>query len=865
MKKSIITFLLLFSLMPLSVLGASEPNLISTFTINDSLLFTSSGNPYYRTDLPTQYDQYPEEQIYFYPTDTYSKNDYTFEVWDDYLATLSQSSSGSCLLEIYNWRTGNLIYETTIPTTCSAGYLLYDGAGNLIVGLDTVASQTTVELRNAVYDVSNIGFVGQRNYTYYGTNSISVSWREKFVVSTTGETVEWIAGGVKYKINSTDALTNLGTTGVLEEPQHYGIDLFDKENGVFVKADYRTSPFSQVFVAGYDDFYRIDGSDLDLDSYDSPTLIGTVEANVGVVADWNNNYLNPEYITTEGHLMLVGGSDYDNFQTSSANLNFTPKFFFERDNIIGVKNNKWVYADMTDLSAITEGVGTADVNADFMIRFDDNKILTYNRTNFEFKIYEVPLPSFADEEAIAGNTPPSKTLELLGVDNNGRFVFAGTFSDNQGGLIFEALQIGSQNDFLDNEFVRQIVNHQKTPSQVTTICPDSTYYYASQIRGERFIENPTVVDMEDYGDWCPINYLFEPITQSQTDSFNITGSFAVTGYSAGGDFLDTGFTLYDSEDNIMANILIGSSQFESQPSNVTIAEDGTTYYNILVSEEPLNDGINTIYNYEITINFTAKELLLSIWEYPTYYGDYSGKDYLIQNEVIPFWDSNIEDFSRITFGLVGDQLIFSAGSVTTRYINELKGFPEYELIDTFEAGETQVISLRSDDSYESGQYTALLYATDNTLGLSYYENPFNLFINYNVGDLEVLSEEQIQSAIASLQTGANDGFRTVGVIEGDLVTDTLFGYLDDWDIKSTASKFLVGFLLLLGAVWLGAKAGGVVSPVASAIGSIVGAVSGLFLVTYWGFIPAWVSLIIVLVVFVVIASYVRNSLTGGGS
>lgn len=874
MKKTLMLLpLLAVLLLAQSVLGASEPTLVNSFSIDGGYMFTSSGNDYYQTDLPLHYDQYPEEEIFYNVTGTYIKSDYNFAVWDNYVATQSMGQ-GICKMEIWDWTTGNRMYGTDIPQGCNYGYLLYTDTGLLIVGLDLPNSQTTINPSHAVYDVSNIGFVEQLNITTFvagvGGNpffSIATTWREKYVVSATSDSVEWINGGYKFKLSGNN---NLSYEGQIDEvtisPQHYAIDLFDKENGVFVSDDYRTSAFSQDFVAGYKNFYRIDGDARDFNSYDDKTLIGTVENNVGVIADWNNNFLNPEYVTTEGHIMLVGGSDYDNFQTSSLNLNFTPKFFFERDNIIGVENNRWVYGDASNISGFTKDVGNNPINADFMLRFDDNKILTYNRTNYEFKIYEVPQPSFIDEAETGVNTPPSKTLDLLGIDNNGRFIFTAEFTDAEGGLVFQALTTENIVQTISEGTYRDTVNFQTAPSQIvvnSAECEGVTDYVNSERRGyQAWLDTFTEIDSHDEDFFCSLKHEHTKVDSEQSETLRIGGTLAI---DSGGLILETessSISISDGNYNYIVNIGLDVEHYTGSPSNVSVYALGVQ--GDIVTEEPVNGGQDTFYFYDFTIDFSTQKVNFSLWEYEDYTQDL-GLHYIVEDYELDFYQEAYA-VENIYFNLFGSKNLLKVGgtSLTYEYQNVTSELPDYEVVGTLEPSETAVELLRSEGNHDFGFQRALLYATDSELGSTYYENPFILTFDYDE-TIQQLSEEQIQEAYSNALSSANDGFSIVDTIEGDLVTDTLFGYLDRWNIKSTASKFMIGLFLILALIGVGGYIGTIArSNVASGIGAFSGGIGGLFLVTYWGLFPLWVTFIVSLLTIAVISNIVRNGVTGNG-
>lgn len=856
--------LLLLALMPSMVLGAEEPTLLNSFDISDEPIYGEA----YPNVNNTRMDYYDKGSAVLY---------------DSYISTINfywtSQFSRAWLWEIYNWETGTLLYQQntsgyggdlyTIQPSGTSPQIYYDGAGNIIMNKDVYVAglgfYTDDIARTGIFDVSDLGFIEQR--VDGGGGYADLVSGGSFVLSTTGETIEYFDNGMARKINSTDGyeptiglLTGTTTTYPKADTTDY-YRYIDVENGVFVA---RSVPNA---------LYKVEGDPLDFDSWNNRTLIGEIEPGKGNFADWNRNYLNPEWISTSGHLIIVGGSDYDNIRTSSYSLDFDEYFFFERDNIVGIKNGKWAYADLSDLSDPQVTYTNTPVNADYVVRAEANKLLAYNHSTHTFSIYEVPLPSFADEEAIAGNTPPSKTLELLGVDNNGRFVFAGTFSDNEGGLIFEALTVGTARDIYEEIAVRDVISHnypedrQYIIPEDVGLCPDETTFETILELGDYILEYPTTIDMTTLfgaGRRCSLTHDHATVTQLDSERITVQASIFIDS----GDWLTaddevSSITLKDENSNILARLIIFAYHQNDNVSVRAIFDDEPNTW--LLQNEPILSGEQTFYDFTFDIDFVTETINVSMKEAQDINDAQAGYHYLLANETINFHTAGINSFSDIIFHDVGSEADLWVMPTIVSYDNEAQVFPEYELIDTFDAGETQVIALRSEQSYDFGGYTALLYSTDNTLGLSYYEDPARLTFNYDQ-DIQQLNEQQIQDAISDLLVGANDGFRTPNFVEGDLVTDTIFGYFEQWNIKTTASKFLVGLLIILIIIGVGGYLGVIVeSPIVSTVGALFGGIGGLFLVTYWGLFPAWVTFTIALITLVVLANMIRNGLTGRGS
>ena len=848
------------SLVP-NVLSASEPTLINTFEVPDDIVGVTFINMYRGC---TQYSPCATEDNWI--TGATNERTYSWAFWDNYIAIPIFYIDGTGPytnnydLEIYNWRTGGLVYSTSIRSqSCPTGggiperpQIIYDGAGNLLVNVGFSCGGLSPAI--AVYDVGNLGFIDFRGLFQGGFTGGDGTEGAFFVSSSTGETVEFF-DGYALKLNATDGMEVENTgTNALNDVETWRNDLFDRENGVFINAGDLTQ------------FYQFNGNVIDQDDYyNSHPLIHDLDFGVGEIRDWNRNFLNPEYLTDEGHLILVGGSDYDNFQTSTASLTFNPLFFFERDNVIGEANGSWAWADMTNLTNIIYGNSNNHIDSDAIFRFEDNKIVTWNQSTFTFSIYEVPLPTFISEAELGVNTPPTKTLDLLGIDNNGRFVFAGEFSDVQGGLIFQALTVGTVLDINNASEVSDDVSWRKDPSRITTDCPSDTYNKLNLRVGEIIMANPTYINSVGFGEPCSAVHDHITITPSDTDIVNVRGSFSVEEYINDVEYFS--IILEDGNLNPLTVILFdfhndGIDSFD----NVTITALDGLFGQTLLSQHTLNFGEGQIIEYSFDIDLNNKVLNVSMWEISDYNDYLSPYDYFLTDFDVNFYDNGVDSLGDIYFNDFGSEIDYWISPTEVSYAREGQTFPDYELVATIDPSETVIEVLRADASNGFGIYRALLYATDSDLGLSYYENPFTLTWTYSQ-DTAILNEDEIASAISTLLEGASGGFSTLATIEGDLVTDTLFGYLAKWNIKSTASKFLIGLLIIFMFIALGGWIGSnetIRSPIVSAIGGLFGAIGGLFIVTYWGLFPKWVAFTITIIAFVIVSAMARNKLAGNG-
>ena len=764
-----------------------------------------------------------------------------FAFWGDYIAIETpynvNQQSMRLLGEIYNWKTGNNVFGVTLDDliNCGSGMngigkdsVKYE-AGNVYFGRSVTCGVQRFG-RTAIYDVTSIGFIEQR---YYGGHAFSNNYvNEQFrILSSNGATTDFLITGFAYHVNATGGLEPLLYNFIPPEPfPKTGIPV-DDDNGYFV-----------------------DDDGLDIYSYNpsgemnNNVLVGSLEPLSGVIVDWNRNFLNPEFVSSNGNIMLVGGSDYDDFRTSSLEIgNFTPMFFFERDNIIGIKDNEFWSADVTDTGNIIETNTGVEVNADWVKREDDNKIITYNSTTREFRVYEVPLPTFISEPELALDNPPSIDLNFLGTDNNGRFVFTSTFTDIEGGRLYYALNtlkfpeeinlsdVSWELDF-DTELDLAFVDTGVTPN-ITT----NTGWSEFDLDGALYVGGvtDTIIDLQDVSvaDSPLVNFSASFVAEPDFPNGVVNSSVSLKDAN-GNYFLHLIFT----EDN--SNYLVNISYW-----------NGATFLPLAINSATL--GGNDFFTLGADLNFDTDEITITIF-------DRFGGTHV--NAVTIDGLQSFSSLGEAIFNNVcGGCYDFYLDYVHWTYPAE-EQFPPYNIFDTIQAGEFSTKALRNNNVQNYGYYEATLYGTDDANGLDYYDTSTTIAFQYTE-DTQTLSEIEIAQILADIEAGLfiGDGFTSPDFIEGDLVTDTFFGLLDEWNIKSTASKFFAGLVIILLFIgvggWMGVQ---LKSPIVSTIGAGIGGIGAIFLVTYWGLFPAWVSFTIVLIVVGGISNMVRNSLTGRG-
>ena len=803
--KKILFLLLALMILPMSVLGAGTiPTQLGDFTVTPTAGFTmgvEGGN----------------------------EGEPNFAVWNNYVAYIedqpsTQPTTATTTLKIYNYLTDTIVYSDTLYTTgcCNGissaigleydkGYLLAGGQGAPPSGGN-----------NKIYDVSNIAFV---SVTASGSSGTFNSHLD--ILQNTG-------GGVFYVDAGSDRILKFNASGVFDEGASQGQkQAIDQDNYVW-----------SVGNSLYD--YE--------NSWSAPTLLHTMGGGEGNFDDWNRNPVNPEYISTTGHITLTGGASYTNIQTASIGITeiypeiSSPFLFFERDNIIArnTTSGNLVTIDATDIFApVVVDTGISSQGNKYY-REKDNTFFTYNTSSQTAYIYEteeveITLP----DESI--DTPPTVEADFLGVDIAGDFVFQTTMTDPNEGRVylsqslyeasvepsesftileevdFSTLNVLNQIDDLKGSTTRLIssvdyLNHTPIFDNSLELRPQyneliEVYFndVATQQEGD-IVTYDLLFSANDVSPFLGIDQDFElsAISSTGTEFFKYKFAMDYTGvddivieeYTGAYSTIFSGNT-YDQNGNIDIISINAVINFSSQTSDITIRGFNQTYYNATV---PFIESVTSLAG-------TRFNLL----------------------------DGQFDEDYRYHFGYMGYEQ-------DTSIQNTL----DYVLFENLEAGESIVKATRQEGNFEFGDYSLYSYGTDDVFGFSYVDSSDIETFTYSE-DTEVLTEDEIQNLIAGLQTGLDTGL--ADFVEGDLFTDTFANAIEGAGFKSTASKLFLAVVLILVFVASGYTYG--------AIGSVIGGIGGLVLAMFLGWIPVWIVVTLVLGL-IAVASFEARKLIAGG-
>lgn len=797
-----------------------------------------------------------------------------YALWDDFIAVpywFPGTTFEERGFDIWNYETETLVFRSPTINTCGAsfysgtvlsgttyfnGYLIWSGQASLSTSCISLG-QFGYQMR--IYDVSSLEFVtlsasggatiGETGFAGNDLRVVAIDGSNWYFKDSDNPSTDW------WYYNQTNVVKNYNGAGV-----GYGnAKTFDLTNEV---------------IGSLTNLKGLYNNDIT----NATVVLGSIEPGLGSsFNDWNRNPLNPEYLTNLGYLVVSGGSTYDDVRTSTSGvLPYTPLYFFERDNILGYKGTlgagaKWSYTDWTSTTSAVHTETTTEIPGNKVYRDDEgtNLILVVddvtNTSAPVFNVYETePITEFELPEELI-NTPPTQDLEFLGVDFNNDFVFRNTLTDAEGGRVYQAQQVNFAskdiNDLTvetriqfdqdihktyakDNELFNIIsLIDEKPKHKVGTDWGDEALRYKTELDGQLTITLP------------------EPVTTSQAPlvatalewSFDEEKAFFFCENNAE---LFTSIEYLDADNRVLLDLYV-----ERYNTNDTAyLYDRTTA--TLLHEFNLTgkgDYFRFVPNLDLE-NLEAEVIVFTDQDI------YSGT--LNFTDPLAFGYAKVRFLDENSINLFCDQYLY-VDSIGYQYTYNEIAYPEYTLISSLDAGETTIFATQVGGNGGFGKYLLYSWATDETIGLDSYDYLTTLSFTYD-NSTDVLDQNTINQLIKDAQAEAGldteGGFLRVNVIEGDLVTDTFFSYLDQFNIKSTASKFLVGLILIIvliaGGGSIGQSAG---SSMVATLGAIFGGLGGLFLVTYWGLFPAWVSFTITLIVIVLIASMARNALLGRGN
>jgi hypothetical protein len=157
------------------------------------------------------------------------------------------------------------------------------------------------------------------------------------------------------------------------------------------------------------------------------------------------------------------------------------------------------------------------------------------------------------------------------------------------------------------------------------------------------------------------------------------------------------------------------------------------------------------------------------------------------------------------------------------------------------------------ENFTFGLYEVYAWATDTAHGQSYYVDPdYETFIYDN--STPALSDAQIADALNQLNSGS-PGFGS-GFVAGDIATDYLPQLYQLVGIRTAASRFILGLLLIVILTLLVSQAGSVAIIIVDTIAAVV------FSLPQVGLFPTW-FLIVEVIIAATLGAYALRKPGGG--
>jgi len=686
-------------------------------------------------------------------------------------------------------------------------------------------------------------------------------------------------------------------------PLHRGIDIIDVNNKGFINVSSTCSDWSQNVYSGFGEIMFLsnrifyversnqivrsfngtceirgsfgcevvavlkdaelavcsNGNVMDYSDIDNPVFSYSISGWTGNdIISYNNDDQNPIMITDEGKLVVLNEANGQLIQSSVISPLDVPLIAYSRDNIIGEYNYTlavWNSTDLfnTDVSVTSFAITSQDVFANDA----SGNFFQFDMTTGKLDYYttEVGLPVIDDDV----NTPPDYAVEWLGVDAGDNLVFAISMFDEEGGRVYSAIDVDKYPDELD----------------VNTITNSFDFTSASDL--DR-------VDIFDAGVLSIVGVSDSPFS----DVNPFTPQAMLVNYSAGGlsswDFDLVDITASDSNElSFSTSFVIEPEGFDSNTDYWVALSDknGVTFWAMKMNLSFSNLGNFDGAQFEVINENNGYDLVADLANWDTGYvlvvevtldvdaqtittrlaNQYSGTFYEGTEPLtngLPVI-SSIGEFNSLT---AYDIMYYYYDYFDTSYSNELDT-PEYNFFDTLSAGGSRTKAYR-EEARGYGIYEVVLYGTDEELGLSYFENPFELSINYD-DDTVVLSDDEIDELIDEVQdewegqTSSGDTGIDIIRVEGDFITAKLADFLDAIGIKTTASKIVIGLLIVIALVMATASWSSGRGDAMFFVGTL--ATLGM---AYIGLFPIWFMLVIVLVSVAIWAKMGRDTITGGG-
>jgi len=735
---------------------------------------------------------------------------------DNAVILTNLNSSGTSVF-IYQISTGSKLFEGTLAAAGATGVL------TTVEDYAVVCYKSGVSGQNiAVFDITNLGFITK--VFDGGTGHTSASSSNCFIGDIIGSEINiFYSAGNRHIVYNTgnDTITQ---NNAMVQALPSNVSVVDTQNKVF-GSDTKLYQWTDVDPTNYTEIYDM----------------GTGNGNFLL---FNGDEDNPLYFTTTGNLVIAG--DYSSPQVTGTTVpNTQPLVIFNQEQIYGELSNVGrisgfnfsdvinpqgeIFSELLLSNQFSPSSGHSaptDVGGLFASYDGDGAR--------RLQLWSVDILL----DALTANNPPLLDATFLGTDiNKEDFVFQIGITDADGGSVYHAIDVDLVGEF-------SLGDQDKTDG----------------------INFDTIDDLERvsaFGFCNDYNITFASgITQ-----FDIDGSlFFNTSSCLGPLTIDTNNFYSDNNDNIN----VTSSFFFENPLNVYPMARTYSLRNaegLIISQLIFNqtDANNMQIEYW---NGTDEVSLGTFGSFPV------GTEFVFVRSEIDFISQEVTHTLRrgVTGTIMATTTVdflntvnsfgevsFGSYSVETGnlYIDNvdisyllLGDQPQYLFFENLQRGQTVYRDIRVPINHGFNDYEFNSFATDDIMGFDNYSVTVNGLFTYN-NNTQSLTEAEISELINGVNQGQEQVFE-----EGDFITDLLPSFTESIGFKTVFSQMLVGFGILL--LVIGFMNG---YPVEAQI--LVVTIAFLIL-TIWGFFPAWL-LVIVIVIAVALFARAMSRLIGGGS
>lgn len=742
--------------------------------------------------------------------------------WSSYTAYVCRTGDFNYQLEVINSLDVNnnyLIFSEDV----SSGFTINDLSltyedGYLFVGANFAGSGAIW-----VYDVSDIQFVTQE---VSGVCPINLG---KLYVLKSDSPYRFATNGASnvLKVNSSNVCINEDSLGVTINNA-----LFDKENLVFTT--------NNLMYAYNENWGSI-----------NTTLLHTMPISKGSYwVDWINNPNNPLYLTNTGFVTLTGGRLYNDIKhTNLPIVTGTPVVYQDVDNIISFNNSEMILTDFSDfiISSILKPnifTGGDEFRRTSLNNFisENMSAVSYFNNNMIVEVYNFSSPDitiFAE-----GENPPTVEAEFIGVDSTGSFVFLTEMVDEEGGRAYLSQSLYESSIDINNIIINEIIDFSKESDELKIFNDNALLSIDNLVTTQLSYFNNTPYYQQYYSN-VPltdtlITYSFNnPALRSEANSVSVSASLTSLGV-LGTENTDFSFSIVDDLNNKIIDLkiiydfnIIGNDTFEIRNNDGDVLlNSGNPYENT----DDLDQFIITA-----NVDFNSNNSFITV----------SGRNGLYYNGTLPFIDSSNRGVYKIQSLLMGN--FFGSTAYYTDFVGYSQSTTEqaslnYELFENLEAGISIVKATRQDGVFEFGDYNLYSYATDEDFGFSYLDS-FDIEGFTYSETTSVLTEDEINALLAQREEEVE------GIIQGDILTDTIDQALESAGFKSATSKLFLAVVLIIIFVSIGHAYG--------TVGSIMGAVGAIFISFFLGWLPAWIVITMVLGLIAIASLLARNLVVGG--